>query len=163
MEIQIVPPDTELPVERAYVISMVIKSFKGRKDVVVHLYRPDVTLDTDDETYDWDKLLGDPIHPLADVDFDASKKVLLESFTLDEIDLVVDYLQLRYMNRVSTVTACPLDLPVPLGLPPLSAVPEGKTIGFIRFDQIPNYTLPFVIHGYYDLAQHVPLVQDGES
>jgi hypothetical protein len=159
MDIDIATPDRALPVERAWVISMTIKSFKGRKDVEVHLFRPDYDT-AEAEGYDWDALLGDPVHPELPVDLQASRRVLLEAFTPEERDQVLEYLKSTYEDRVSQVVAAPMDLPIPLGLPPLSDIPEGKSIGFIRFDKLPNYSLPFGLRGFYDLAQHEPLVQE---
>lgn len=161
MDLNIYSSETALPVERAYMVSMIIKSFKGRRDVEVHLFRPDFD-PAEEEQYDWDKLLGDPIHPDLDVDIPKSKRILLESFTLEERDTVVEYLKVRYGSRLASISSGPLDLPIPLGIPPLSSIPGGKTIGFIHFEAVPNYTLPFTVHGFYDLAQHKPLVEGGE-
>lgn len=162
MDLNIITAERPLPVERAYILSMVINSFKGRRDVEVHLFRPDFE-ESELKNYDWNKLLGDPVHPELEIDLDKSKRILLESFTLSERDQIVAYLKERYANRVSAINSAPLDLPIPLGLPPLSSIPGGKTIGFIHFEQIPNYTLPFPVHGFYDLAQHKPLVEGEES
>ncbi len=162
MHIDIIEPSATLPTDRAWVVSMAIKSFKGRKNVTVHLFRADVDVAEMDQ-YNWDKLLGDPFDPDIKPDPDLSKQVLLEAFTPQERDQLLEYLKSRYQDRVNEVTACPLNLPIPLGLPPLSSIPEGKTIGFIRFNQIPNYTLDFSVHGFYDLAQHDPIVKDEEG
>ena len=162
MDVDIIETDQSLPTDRAWVVSMTIKSFKGRKDVDVHLFRSDYD-EAEMETYDWDKILGDPYDPEVKPDPELSKCVLLEAFTSTERDALLAYLKERYEDRVSAITACPLNLPIPLGLPPLSSIPEGKAIGFIRFDQIPNYTLDFPVHGFYDLAQHEPMVHDEEG
>lgn len=162
MEINLHSPETAPPVKRAYFITMTINSFKGRRDVEVHLFRPDYDA-AEMAAYDWNKLLGDPIHPQVPADPEFSKRVLMEAFTAEERDKVIDYLKEHYADRVSVVNSGPVDLPVPLGLPPLSELPEGKTIGFIRFDQIPHYSLPFKLRGMYDLAQHEPLVTGDEG
>jgi hypothetical protein len=60
------------------------------------------------------------------------------------------------------VTVCPLALPIPLGVVPLSAIPEGKTMGFIRFDAVRDYPLPFAVRAFYDLDAHEPLVPAGD-
>ncbi len=162
MQIDIIPPDKALPVERAYVLSMVIKTFKGRKDVEVHLFRPD--LDPDQaEGYAWDELIEDTHHPDVQADFAAARKVLMEAFTEKERDLVIDYLKKRYVAKLESIASCAMNFPAPLGIPALSQMPEGKTIGFIRFEKIPNYTLPFPVHGLYDLAQHEPIVREEEN
>ena len=149
-----VPP----PADRAYVLSIVIRSFKGRRNVEVHLFRPDYS-EAELDDYDWDRLIGEPIEPGMEFDPLGSRKVLLEAFTEQERDMLVEYLKNRYESRLAHITAMPMEFPIPLGLTPLSSIPEGKSIGFIRFDQIPNYTLPFAVHGLYDLAQHEPIVQ----
>ena len=41
MQIKVAEPDRPTPVSRAHVISIVIKSFTGRKNVDVHLFRSD--------------------------------------------------------------------------------------------------------------------------
>ena len=158
---EIIMDQTTPPVDRAYVISMVIKSFKGRRDVEAHLFRPEY--DPEDlKGYDWVKLIGDPAQPGADDDPATAQKILLESFSSAERDQVLQFLQDCYADRVSKVSVHTLDFPIPTGLPCLSGIPEGKTIGLIRFEKIPSCALPFKMHGLYDLAQHEPLVQDEE-
>jgi len=160
MEITIVPVTDTLPVERAFVISMVIKSFKGRRDVEVHLFHAgphESELETAEGVI-WDDLV-DSGHPKADKSVETFK-IILEAFTEAERDQVIEYLKNRYEGRVSQINACTLSFPIPQGMPPLSAAPEGKTIGFIRFESTPHYTLPFTVHGLYDLSQHEPLVQE---
>jgi hypothetical protein len=111
--------------------------------------------------YEWDKLLGGTIERKDDqpIDPEGSKKVLLEAFTREERDQVIDYLANRYASRLTKLTAAPLGFPIPQGLVPLSSFSEGKTIGTIKLDKIPNYTLPFPIRGLYDLSRHRPLVE----
>jgi hypothetical protein len=151
----------EASTERIYAISIVIRSFKGRRDVEVHLFRQDWD-ESEFSAYDWDKLIGQPLEPNIEYDEGSSRRIILEAFTREERDAVVDYLRERYENRLSRIDACALDLPVPAGLPPLSTYPEGKSIGFIRFDEIPNYPLDFKFRGLYDLSRHEPLVRDEE-
>lgn len=158
MQIDIVPAQEMLPVDRAWSISIVIKSFKGRKDVEVHLFRPSWD-PLEEEVYDWDTLLGDPMHPDMDADIGSGRKLVMESFTPEERDLIVAYFQERYAGKLGAVTSCPIDFPVPLGIPALCDLTEGKDIGFILFDKIPNYSLPFPIRGFFDLSQHAPIVE----
>ncbi len=162
MDVKVAVPEHTLPVDRAWVVSMVIKSFKGRKNVDIHLFRAgyDAEAEGQDPKYDWNILIGDPMHPEMDLDPLKTRLTVFEAFTQDERDKVIEYIKDRYDERVTSIIAGPLDLPIPLGLPPLSSIPEGKTLGFIRFEKIPNYTLPFVVHGFYDLSQHEPLVQE---
>ena len=145
-----------LPSDRAYVISMVIKSFKGRRNVEVHLFRPKYD-EAEQNAYDWNNLLGDPIEPGMD-DPIGSRKVMLEAFTKEERDIILEYLKAHYDDRVSEVNAQPMNFPIPVGLNPLSAIPEGKTIGLIRFSKLPHYNLDFPLSGLYDLSQAQPLV-----
>ncbi len=157
MQIHSISSERPLPADRAFVMTMTIKSFKGRRDVQVHLFRPEYEA-SEFEAYKWDNLLGDAIEPGQD-DPEGSKRVLLEAFTKAERDQILGYIQERYADRVSDVTARPMTFPVPKGLVPLSAIPEGKSVGLVRFSQLPNYTLPFPLSGLYDLSQHEPMVQ----
>ncbi|MGX9366690.1 hypothetical protein ACTVJH_11725 [Desulfoplanes sp. PS50] len=160
MHIDSIEPNQPLPAERGYVLSMVIRTFKGRRDVEVHLYRSNWDK-AEMNDYEWDKLLGGTIERKdgQSVDPEGSKKVLLEAFTRKERDQVIDYLANRYASRLTKLTAAPLGFPIPKGLVPLSSFSEGKTIGTIKLDKIPNYTLPFPIRGLYDLSRHKPLVE----
>lgn len=158
MEIDIVEGQEKMPVDRCWSVTVVIKSFKGRKDVEVHLFRPDWDY-LEEETYDWNDILGDPMHPDMDADMGSGRKLVMESFTPEERDLIVGYFKERYEGKLSSIHACPIDFPVPLGIPALCDLTEGKDIGFILFDKIPNYTLPFVIRGFFDLSQHPPIVE----
>jgi len=161
MQIEILDAKHPLPIERGYVLSMVIRTFKGRRDVEVHLYR---SAWPEDEmaNYDWATILGGSIErkDAEPTDPEGSKKLLLEAFTLEERDMIINYLSERYASRLSKITAAPLGFPIPQGLSPLSSFPEGKTIGTVKLDKIPNYPLPFHIRGLYDLSQHRPLVED---
>ena len=85
--------------------------------------------------------------------------VIMESFTEKERDAVVEYLRTRYQDKVSEIHACSLNFPVPLGLTALSELTEGKDIGFIHFDKIHNYSLPFPVRGFFDLSQHRPILE----
>ncbi|MGE4538789.1 hypothetical protein K9F62_15965 [Desulfovibrio sp. JY] len=158
MEIDVVPADFNLPVHRAWTVSMVIKSFKGRKDVTVHLFRPEWD-PAEEKIYDWDALIGDPVDPDLPVSIESCRRILLESFTEEERDALVTYLKTRYKDKLSEIHACALNLPIPLGLTALSELTEGKSVGFIRFDKIPNYTLSFPVRGYFDLSQHKPIIE----
>lgn len=156
MDLNIAEPFAPLPVERAYALSMTIKSFKGRRDVEVHLFRP--CWDPAEEAgYDWNALLGEPMPGSNDPE--SSRKVILESFTRAERDQIVSYLKAHYVSRLEAITSAPLDFPVPRGLPPLCSLTEGKSIGFIRFEKIPHYDLPVPLRGLYDLSQHRPIVE----
>jgi len=137
---------------------MTIKSFKGRRDVEVHLFRP--FWDKEEENiYSWDKILGDPIENGPEPDINRSKKILLEAFTQDERDQLIDYLARRYASRLKNISSAPLDFPIPLGLMPLSEMPEDGDFGRIRLDQVPNYSLPFPAHAFYDLSAARPIIQ----
>jgi hypothetical protein len=159
MELNIVTSQNELPVKKGYTISLIIKKFKGHKDVEVHLFRPDWD-EKEALSYDWTKLLGDPIDRDAPIDPLSSRKVLLESFTIEERNMITDYMKKRYVSRLSAINSRPLDFPIPLGLIPLSEIPEDDDIGCIRFEEIPNYTLPFSVHGLYILSQHEPIMEE---
>jgi hypothetical protein len=158
MEIDIVPALERLPVDRAWSMSITIKSFKGRKDVEVHLFRPGWDA-LEEDLYDWDHILGDPMHPDMDADMGSGRKLVLESFTPEERDLLVAYFKERYAGKLEVIRSCPIDFPVPLGIPALCDMTEGKDMGFLILDKVPNYTLPFPVRGFYDLSQHAPIVE----
>lgn len=157
MQIHSTASTQPLPSERAYVMSIVIKSFKGRRDVEVHLFRPEYG-EAEKSGYQWENLLGDPVEPGMD-DPEGSRKVLLEAFTKEERDAILNYLAEHYQDRVTEVHAQPMNFPIPLGLQPLSSIPEGKTIGLIKFSKLPNYDLGFELSGLYDLSQAEPLIE----
>ena len=157
MDIMIIPPDAPLPIDRAYALSMTIKSFKGRRDVEVHLFRHVWDLE-EEEAIDWDKLLA--AQNMAEAEEAAgSRRVVLEAFTKEERDSIVAYLQEHYPTRLEAITSSAIPFPVPIGLMALSDVGEGKSIGFIHFERIPHFALPFAMRGLYDLSQHPPIVE----
>ena len=158
MQIDIVPALETLPVDRAWSMTIVIKSFKGRKDVDVHLFRPCWDA-LEEDVYDWNKILGDPMHPDMDADIGSGRKLVMESFTPEERDLMVTYFKERYAGKLEAIRSCPIDFPIPLGIPALCDLTEGKDMGFVLFDKIPSYTLPFPIRGFFDLSQHAPIVE----
>lgn len=153
MDITITDTEQTSPVDRGYAISMVIAKFRGHENVDVHLFRPDWT-NEELQIYDWEHLLGDPIRRDQEIDPSGSRKVLIETFNLTEKDTVLEYLQNRYASRLLSITVTVIPFPIPMGLVPLSEIPEQQQIGRIRFEEIPNYPLLFPFHGIYDLNRH---------
>ncbi len=160
MEVNIISPEQNLPLDRAYMVSIVIRSFKGRKDVEVHLYRPSWD-QSEENSYNWDLIISQTPGQTGH-DLEKSRHVVMESFTVEERDSLVGYLQDRYSQKLRTINSAPLSFPVPGGLMPLSMLPENENHGRIRFDQIPNYTLSFPVHGFYDLSAHAPILTGEE-
>lgn len=158
MDLTIVTPDHEPPVPRAHVLTMTIKSFKGRRNVEVHLYRA-AWEPQEMNHFAWEDLLGEVEHPEAGIAPENSRKVLLEAFTVEERDQVIAYLQQRYGSKLETIASCTLNFPIPQGLVALSDVAEGKSMGRIRLENVPKYDLPFPVHGLYDLNQHEPIME----
>lgn len=158
MEITIKNPDATLPADRAFSLSMVIRSFKGRRNVEVHLFRAQWPQD-EYEGMDWDRLIGSPIDP-ATTDPEGSKRTILESFTLEERDTILNYLKEQYSTRLTAIRSAPMTFPVPAGLAGFTQIQGGKDIGFIEFSKIPSYPLEMPLMGFYDLSQHPPLVED---
>lgn len=156
MEITIVPPAEPLPCERAWAMSMTIRSFKGRREVEAHLFRP-AWPEAEEQDADLSGLVDASSGPEADRT--GSRRVILESFTTAERDQLAAYLREHYASRLAGVRCVPLEFPVPAGLTPLSAMDEGKSIGLIRFERIPHFHLPFPVRGLYDLSQHRPIVE----
>ncbi|WP_018125453.1 hypothetical protein [Desulfovibrio oxyclinae] len=153
MEITVIPPDSPLLIDRAWAIRMTIKSFKGRRNVEVHLFRPD--WDSGEETsYDWQALVVNSDDPEG-----QCRRLVLEAFTAQERDSIVEYLKERYSTRLSAITCMPLKFPVPEGLPALCSVDESKNVGFIRFEKIPAYDLGIPLRGLYNLDEHPPIVE----
>ena len=142
------------PCARGYVAEICIRSFKGRKNVLAHLFRPSWD-QSEAKAYTWDQLIRTDQTPLTSRG--NSEHVILESFTYDELKALLGYLAERYASRLVHISTNVLDFPVPPGLLSLGSMPEGKDIGRIRFEIVPGYTLPFVVHGLYDLAQHQPI------
>jgi len=161
LELDITAPASSLPFDRAFALSMTIKSFKGRRDVDVHLFRHQWDAE-EEEAIDWDKLLaakGMGEAPEAA----GSRKVILEALTEEERDRIVGYLKEHYADRLSSIFSAPIPFPVPVGLMALSDINEGKTCGFIHFERIPHYTLGVPLRGFYDLSQHPPIVETDSS
>lgn len=158
MDINIITPDSPLPSDHVHSLSMTIRSFKGRKDVQVHLFR--AAWDSADEAgQNWDTLIGEPVDP-SRTETAGSKSIVMESFTTDERDRIVNYLKEQYSTRLTAINSAPLTFPVPAGLMGLSQIEAGKDIGFIDFVKIPSYSLGIPMRGLYDLSQHSPIVAE---
>ncbi len=161
MDVTLIPPDTELPVERAFSLSMTVRTFKGRRDVEIHLFRH-AWDSAEEQAYDWDRLIGPPLSPDASNDPAGSRLVLLESFTRAERDSIVAFLAKQYSDRLEAIFSRPLTFPIPAGLTGLSQVRAGKNIGLVDFSRIRSYTLPIPLRGLYDLNQHKPIIATAE-
>ena len=148
-------PETTPPVDRGYAMSMVIDTFRGHRNVEVHLFRPHWP-EEEMQKYDWLNLLGDPIKKGQEIDPLGSRKVLLETFTAEESEQLLNYLRQRYESKLSSITVTVLQFPIPLGLIPLSEMEPGETIGTLELEKIPNYPLSFPVHGLFDLRRHEP-------
>jgi len=161
VDIVLVPAETPLPSDRAYALSMTIKSFKGRRDVEVHLFRH--AWDPEEEqAMDWDSLLAAPGMATAP-EACGSRHVILEALTLEARDRVAAYLKEHYASRLSAIFSAAMPFPVPVGLLALSDMSEGKTVGFIHFERIPHFNLGIALRGFYDLGQHPPIVETETS
>lgn len=156
MDIDIVSPAGALPVKRAWTVSMVIKTFKGRKDVVVRLFRPS-WLEREERAYDWPALLVPESPETAFPEY--RRRVLLEAFTAAERDALVAALQCRYADKVSSIRARTLEFPISREARPLFELDEGKDAGCIHFERLPDWHLPFPVRGAFDLSQHLPIIE----
>lgn len=157
MEINIAPADISLPVERAHVLSMTIKAFKGRRDVDIHLFRACWNQE-EESSFDWNTLLAPTREDDDTTELPECRNIVLEAFTEDERDTIINYLKAQYSTRITSITSSTLSFPIPAGLMPLSNVEEGKSIGFIIFEKIPSYSLGLPLKGLYDLSLHPPIV-----
>lgn len=144
--------------DRVYLIQATLKTFKGRRDVVVHLFRHDTDPTEMESLRDLDIVGKADVNTPEGATEENALRSLLEAFTAEEGNALLEYLKQRYEEHVIRVTVCPVDLPVPMGMVPFSGIPEGKSMGFIRFDAAAAYNLPFGVHGFYDLDAHEPLV-----
>lgn len=156
------PPDA--PLQRIYIMVATLRAFKGRRHVDVHIFRHGAS-EEELAALESLELVGapDPSVPpeaLQGATREAALRCMLEAFTAEESRALLEYLEQRYAEHIEKITVCPLDLPVPLGVAPLAAIPEGKSTGFIRFDAVPNYPLSFTVRGFYDLAVHEPLLTE---
>ena len=139
----------------ANTLSMVIKSFKGRRDVEVHLFRS-IWDDKDEQAQDWDTIIA-----CSSIEApSSSRNVVMESFSNDERDHIIEYLKRQYSTRLSAIRSTPLTFPVPAGLSGLGQCQADKNIGFIEFTRIPSYSLDIPLKGLYDLSQHLPIVEE---
>ena len=121
--------------------------------MAVHLFRPDPETRLNESAVNESQAFASSPENISD----NARLFLLETFTQEEQKQVVDYLSLRYASRLESITGSWVPLPVPDKIQPLSKAQDTRTVGRIRFDQIPNYPLNFPLHGIYDLAQHQPL------
>lgn len=152
------------PLERIYIITATMKTFKGRRDVEVHLFRADPDI-AELDTLRAMNVVGKPSNetPVGCSTPEAAEDALrsvLEAFTAEEGNALLEYLDKRYADQFAKVVVCPLEIPVPLGVVPLSAIPEGKAMGFINLSAVRDYPLPFAVRGFYDLDAHEPMMQD---
>ena len=164
MEKIFVPSQIDLPLDRIFIVAATLNTFKGRRHLDVQIFRPGAK----DAELEAIKGLGlvapaDPAVPaevLQGATEEAALRCILESFTHDESQALVKYLEQRYADQIEKITVCPLDLPVPLGVSPLAGLTESKTTGFIRFDAVRDYPLPFPAYGFYDLAAQQPASEE---
>lgn len=155
MDIDIIQSAPNTHITHNNTLSMVIKSFKGRRDVEVHLFRGQ--WEASDETNEnWDTLIASG-NRTAQSD---SRRMIMEAFSDAERDLIVNYLKEQYSTRLTAIRSRPLSFPVPAGIPGLSQVNPDKNIGFIEFLKIPSYPLDIALKGLYDLSKHPPIVNE---
>lgn len=143
----------EPAVDRGYVVSMVVSKFRGHKDVEIHLFRAQCS-PQEASSYEWEKLLGDPVRRDQPIDPEGSRNVFLETFSRREKEALISYLQDRYADKLTSVKASLLPLPIPMGLTPLSSVAEDQRFGRIHLHKIPHYPLEFAVDGLFSLSQH---------
>lgn len=153
MQVKILEPNLAYGIERIFILNMSLYSFKGRKNLEVHLYRG-AWEGQEKNAYPWESLLEskDPL--------DSSKKIILEAFTREEIEQIIAYLKERYSSRIQEIIGAPLELPLPPGLIPFSDMPENENFGRIYLDKAPHYPLSFIVRGFYDLSSAEPLIDE---
>lgn len=149
------PPNFEP--ERIHIVALVLKNFQNRENVEIQLFRPGgdpVELEgLNRSALVGSAVAGMPPELVRGATEEAAIACLLETFTASEIRQITEYLQERYSGQIAEIAICPLELPVPLGIGPISGLAEGNRSGFINFDLAPGYPLDFAFRGYYDLDQ----------
>lgn len=162
MEHMIIAAPPFVPLDRVYLIQATMPNFKGHRDVIIHIFR----YDTDESELDGLRALdivGKPDKETPEgATVENALRSVLEAFTTDEGNALLAYLEKRYAEHISRVVVCPVNVPVPLGLAPFASIPEGRSMGFIYFDKIKGYDLPFGVRGFYDLEAHEPIVADAD-
>jgi hypothetical protein len=93
------------------------------------------------------------------IDPEGSRQVFLETLSMGEKESLIAYLRERYADRLQSIKASLLPLPIPIGLTPLSSVAEDQRFGRIHLHKIPNYPLQFAVDGLFSLTQHPPCKQ----
>lgn len=151
--------------ERIYIITATMKTFKGRRHVEVHLFRDNPDIAELESLRAMDDLVGKPTNETpagcnSPESAEDALRTVLEAFTAQEGNLLLEYLDTRYADQFSKVVVCPMELPVPLGVVPLSSIPEGKAMGFINLSVVRDYPLPFAVRGFYDLDAHEPMMPE---
>ena len=154
MDIRVQKTPESLPTSRAHVLRATIALSKGCRDVEVHLFRAHWP-PQEKNGYDWDKLITPPSDADNHEDVRLSQTFLLEAFTETQRDQLLEYLQSHYQDRITAVDTHTLTFPLPAGIVPLSTVQPTADRGIIEFEKIPHYTLPFTVHGFYDLSRHL--------
>ena len=162
MRKSILPANGSEPTPRVYSMSVIIKSFKGRKNVQAHLFRYGISSDElknmeTEGCIETDRSKYSHL-PHLNGSLEDTKHMVLENFTAQERDHIIKYLEKRYASRLEAIEAGPVIFPIPQGTMPLCSIPEGKSMGFIKFESVPDYPLPFNFRGFYDLDQHEPLI-----
>ncbi|WP_297670811.1 hypothetical protein [uncultured Desulfovibrio sp.] len=157
MDLFFEPAQGPLPLDRVYVVTAVLNTFKMHRHVEVQIFRPGAS-DDEVKALQGKNLVApaDPSVPpqvLQGATEEAALRCLLECLTEDEARALATYLGERYADQFESLTVCPLEVPVPLGVGPLEGITEGKNSGFIRFDAVRDWPLPFRAWGYYDLDQ----------
>lgn len=157
MEITFVPAQGKILLERSYIVAATLRTFKGHRHVEVQIFRPGATDDEVKELLNRNLVApadaSIPLQVLQGATEEAALRCILESFTENESHALADYLERRYSDTFESLTVCPIELPVPFGVGPLEGIIESKNSGFIRFDAVNDWPLPFRAWGYYDLDQ----------
>lgn len=160
MEHVIIAAPPFIPLDRVYLIQATLRTFKGRRDVVIHLFRSDPDA-AELEALRTQDIVGKPDRETPEgASADDALRSVLEAFTTDEGNALLAYLEKRYAEHITRVLVCPIDFPVPLGMVPFASIPEGHSMGFLHLDKVKDYDLPFAVRGFYDLEAHDPIVLD---
>lgn len=156
MECEFVWAENDENLPRRYIAVATLNNFRGKKNVEAHIFRTGAT-DEEMESIRGRELVSppDPSVPaevLKGATEDMALACLLEAFTREEALKLASYLENRYKTQISRLEICPMTLPAPFGIGPLSMIPEGETSGFINFDKASDFNLGFSFKAYYELS-----------
>jgi hypothetical protein len=101
-------------------------------------------------------------NPSSDCPGDYAEDCIDAMFALDQANALKEYLDRNY-GSLGTTTIKKCELPIPNNsVLPFLAMGIGRYEGFWELDKDPDYSLPFIAHGHFDLRDCEP-ADDSEA